>query len=125
MPFASVLLRVVLMLSLLLNGLNAAVAGEYPQRATTPAATDVAPPCHGHDAMAMGGDAAVGALIAAGDDGHCRIKDCLRTCAQQPLLGAATLPPLHAPWFTFAPPAKADRDRPAPALPRIQRPPIG
>lgn len=117
MSVVSTLLRVVLMLSLLLNGLNAAMAGEYPQRAVV-----AEPPCHMHTGVAAK-DSSRQAQPPE-DDGHCRIKECVRSCAQQPALamtGQLTMPPAYPGYLV---PAPSDLGRPMPALSRIQRPPI-
>lgn len=117
MSVASTLLRVVLMLSLLLNGLNAAMAGGHLQRAVA-----AEPPCHAHAGM-VAEDSGRQAQPPE-DDGHCRIKECVRSCAQQPALamaGQLTMPAAYAGHFV---PAPNDLGRPTPALPRIQRPPI-
>jgi len=129
MRFASALLRVVLMMSLLFNGLNVAVAGHHEAGAgaAAPPTAQPMPPCHDQDrstaapAMHHGGQADP----QSDDDGHCRAIDCLRACAQQPALPLSALAPLPAPWFSLKPAIAVDRDRPAPALSRIQRPPIG
>lgn len=127
MRFASALLRVVLMISLLFNGLNVAVAGHHEAgTGTASPATQAMPPCHDQDrstaATAMHHEGQAG---PQSDDGHCRAIDCLRACAQQPALPLSALAPLPAPWFSLKPEITVDRDRPAPALSRIQRPPIG
>ncbi|MEN5267315.1 CopL family metal-binding regulatory protein [Stenotrophomonas sp. TWI587] len=133
MSASGLLLRVVLMLSLLLNGLNVAMAGPMAlamaerSRTSTPA-----PPCHGdapmpaahaHHAMAAAGSADTG-VQAPHDGDHCKIKDCLRSCAQQPSLTVqiawiATPPPL-----SLAPVLTAHPSQPMPPLDRITRPPI-
>ncbi len=133
MSASGLLLRVVLMLSLLLNGLNVAMAGPMmlamaeASRTSTPA-----PPCHGdapmpathaHHAMAAAGSADTG-VQAPHDGDHCKIKDCLRSCAQQPSLNVqiawiATPPPL-----SLAPVLTAHPSQPMPPLDRITRPPI-
>jgi len=129
MSAGGLLLRVVLMLSLFLNGLNAAMAGPMVLAMAMPAAPigdAPAPPCHGEGHAAMHGDQAdAPAPAQAPDDSeHCRIKDCLRNCAQQPGLTAQiawipTPPPLSpAPL-----PATQDVLR-SPPLDRITRPPI-
>lgn len=130
MSASGLLLRVVLMLSLLLNGLNVAMAGPMalamaePSRTSTPGT-----PCHGdapmpaahhHDAMAT----ADTSVQAPHDGDHCKIKDCLRSCAQQPSLTVqiawiATPPPL-----SLAPILTAHPSRVMPPLDRITRPPI-
>ncbi len=124
MPFASTLLRVVLMISLLLNGLNVAVAGHHEAGPAAAAMTaQVSPPCHERDPTAA--DVPHGEHPGVqSDEGHCRAIDCLRACAQQPALPLALMVPVHALWFSLTPAIAADRDRPAPALSRIQRPPI-
>jgi cytochrome c55X len=130
MSASGLLLRVVLMLSLLLNGLNAAMAGPMTlaMLPSAPAEAD-APPCHsrapvaaahGHHAMA----ADETGVQAPHDGDHCKIKDCLRSCAQQPSLTVqiawiATPPPL-----SVAPILAAHPSQPMPPLDRITRPPI-
>ncbi|WP_411851868.1 CopL family metal-binding regulatory protein [Stenotrophomonas sp. LGBM10] len=128
MTAGGLLLRLILMLSLLLNGLNVALAGSMTLALAQPADTAVAapaPPCHGHEASAPPAPAVVLDHAQAPHDGdHCKIKDCLRTCAQQPSLAvqiawiATPAPPALAPL----PPARAT----LPSLPldRITRPPI-
>jgi hypothetical protein len=127
MSAGGLLLRVVLMLSLLLNGLNAAMAGPMVlDMAQAPAVKQAAaPPCHGEDHAALpvapnGTDDAQ----APEDSEHCKIKDCLRNCAQQPSLTAqiAWLP-LPPPPFQAPLPVASSR---LPSLPldRITRPPI-
>ncbi len=124
MPFASSLLRVVLMISLLLNGLNVAVAGHHEaDRGAAAITAQATPPCHEQERIAT--TAHHGEQSGPqNDEGHCRAIDCLRACAQQPALPLSMLAPVHVPWFSLMPAIAADRDRPAPALPRIQRPPI-
>ncbi|MEG2804582.1 CopL family metal-binding regulatory protein [Stenotrophomonas sp.] len=132
MSVGGLLLRVVLMLSLLLNGLNAALAGPMAlamATATTAAPADAAPPCHDTPptttlAPAHPADADAGAQ-APHDDTHCRLKDCLRSCAQQPGLTAtiAWLP--SPPPLAMAPPHPPRPALPSPPLDRITRPPIG
>ncbi len=131
MSASGLLLRVVLMLSLLLNGLNVAMAGPMALALAEPAtASRAAPPCHGeapaatlpHDHHAMPG--AASGVQAPHDGDHCKIKDCLRSCAQQPSLTAqvawlATPPPL-----SLAPLPAAHPSQPTPPLDRITRPPI-
>lgn len=127
MSVASLLLRVVLMISLLLNGLNAAMAGEHRMDApeTAPAA---APPCHGHappQADLQPPHANDHQTQAAPDDAHCKLKDCVRTCAQQPALAAEGLALFAADYAGTRPLQQHAPGHPTPALPRIQRPPIG
>ena len=129
MSAGGLLLRVVLMLSLLLNGLNAAMAAPMAlAMATPPAAATAAPPCHDAPAatpMQPGHHSHIDAGVQAPHDGdHCAIKDCLRSCAQQPSLTAqvawlATPPPL-----SLAPLPAAHPSQPTPPLDRITRPPI-
>lgn len=129
MSAGGLLLRVVLMLSLLLNGLNAAMAGPMVLAMAMPAAPTEdapAPPCHGEGHAALHGERTdtPPPAQAPDDSEHCRIKDCLRNCAQQPGLTAQiawipTPPPLSpAPL-----PATQDVLRSLP-LDRITRPPI-
>lgn len=131
MSLASTLLRVLLMLSLLLNGAHAAMAGEYVLHAAQETDTAASPPCHGMptaDGADVAASTAHGLTGAHSDappgDAHCRMKDCARACAQLPLMGVAALPPLHGPWRTLAPSTALEADRPAPPLPRAVRPPI-
>ena len=119
------------MLSLLLNGLNVAMAGPMALALAEPAtASRAAPPCHGdapaaalpHDHHDVPG--AASGVQAPHDGDHCKIKDCLRSCAQQPSLTAqvawlATPPPL-----SLAPRPAAHPSQPTPPLDRITRPPI-
>lgn len=113
MSLASTLLRVVLMLSLLLNGLNAAMAAAV-DRGTAD--------CHHHAGPQA--DAAPQAKAPA-HDAHCQIKDCVRSCAQHPLLGVQPLPVMTGPALSLAPQPMPANGRPAPPLPPISRPPIG
>jgi cytochrome c55X len=126
MSAGGLLLRVVLMLSLLLNGLNAAMAGPMVLAMATPAAAEdaPAPPCHGQDHAAMHGAPAEPPAQAPDDSEHCRIKDCLRNCAQQPSLA------VQIAWLPVPPPPSpvllrvAHPALPSPPLDRITRPPI-
>lgn len=126
MSASGLLLRVVLMLSLLLNGLNAAMAGPMALAMAMPAAAEAAPapPCHGHDPAGMHGAPEQAAAAAPDDSDHCRIKDCLRNCAQQPSLTAQIA------WIPVPPPPSpvqlrvTQRSLPSPPLDRITRPPI-
>jgi hypothetical protein len=133
MSASGLLLRVVLMLSLLLNGLNVAMAGPMTLAMAEASRTiPPAPPCHGdapmpaahdHHAMAAAGSADTG-VQAPHDGDHCKLKDCLRNCAQQPSLTVqiawiATPPPL-----SLAPVLTAHPSQPMPPLDRITRPPI-
>ncbi len=126
MSLASTLLRVVLMLSLLLNGLNAAMASgheEMGRMAHAVAALDGGDAaCHHHAAMQA--DEAPQAKAPA-HDAHCQIKDCVRSCAQHPLLVVQPLPYLAGPALSLAPQPMSATGRPAPPLPPISRPPIG
>lgn len=126
MSLASTLLRVVLMLSLLLNGLNAAMASgheEMGRMAHAVAALDGGDAdCHRHAAMQA--DEAPQAKAPA-HDAHCQIKDCVRSCAQHPLLVVQPLPYLAGPALSLAPQPMPATGRPAPPLPPISRPPIG
>lgn len=130
MSASGLLLRVVLMLSLLLNGLNVAMAGPMALALAEPAvAGSVAPPCHGeapataaHDHHAM---TAPGAAAQAPHDGdHCKIKDCLRSCAQQPSLTVQVAWLATPPPVSMAPLTAARPTLPTPPLGRITRPPI-
>jgi len=128
MSLASTLLRVVLMLSLLLNGLNAAMASGHEDmgrmaHAKTSAMTDGASAgCHHHTGMTAG-DAPQ--AKAPAHDAHCQIKDCVRSCAQHPLLAVQALPFLTGPGLSLAPQPMPADGRPAPPLPPLSRPPIG
>ena len=131
MPLASTLLRLLLMLSLLLNGANAAMAGEYVLHAAQERDAAAAPPCHrmpAGSALDAPASAVHGVSGAHSDappgEADCRMKDCARACAQLPLMGVAALPALHGPWRALAPSTAIDANRPAPALPRVVRPPI-
>ncbi len=131
MTTGGLLLRMVLMFSLLCNGLNVAMAGPMALALAEPPGThSAAPPCHDSAPMPSAHDHH--AVVAAADtvaqpphDGdHCRIKDCLRSCAQQPSLTVqiawiATPPPLLLPPILTAHPSQ-----PMPPLDRITRPPI-
>ncbi|HEL4847535.1 MULTISPECIES: CopL family metal-binding regulatory protein [Stenotrophomonas] len=127
MSLASTLLRVVLMLSLLLNGLNAAMASGHEEmgRMAHAAATAVdggTADCHHHAGMQA--DEAPQAKAPA-HDAHCQIKDCVRSCAQHPLLVVLPLPVMAGPALSLAPQPMPANGRPAPPLPPISRPPIG
>ncbi|CAH0065800.1 CopL family metal-binding regulatory protein [Stenotrophomonas maltophilia] len=126
MSLASTLLRVVLMLSLLLNGLNAAMASgheEMGRMAHAVAALDGGDAdCHHHAAMQAD---EVPQAKAPAHDAHCQIKDCVRSCAQHPLLVVQPLPYLAGPALSLAPQPMSATGRPAPPLPPISRPPIG
>lgn len=127
MSLASTLLRVVLMLSLLLNGLNAAMASGHEDMGRMAHAVAAAvdggdADCHHHAAMQT--DEAPQAKAPA-HDAHCQIKDCVRSCAQHPLLVVQPLPYLAGPGLSLAPQPMPATGRPAPPLPPISRPPIG
>ncbi|EMT5437700.1 MULTISPECIES: CopL family metal-binding regulatory protein [Stenotrophomonas] len=127
MSLASTLLRVVLMLSLLLNGLNAAMASgheEMGRMAHAVAATVEGGDADCHHHAAMQADETPQAKAPA-HDAHCQIKDCVRSCAQHPLLVVQPLPYLAAPGLSLAPQPMPANGRPAPPLPPISRPPIG
>ncbi|MDV3467855.1 CopL family metal-binding regulatory protein [Stenotrophomonas sp. C3(2023)] len=129
MPLPSLLLRLLLMISLVLNGLNIAVAAPMAARVAAAAEVHAAdhrpvqPPCHDAAPVVHGSAQAHGGLESAAAD-HCQIKDCLRSCAQQPalVLGIALLP--AGPYGTVVPQGAHGPDRPSPALPQISRPPI-
>lgn len=128
MSLASTLLRVVLMLSLLLNGLNAAMASGHEEmgrmaHAVAAAAAGGDADCH-HAGMQA--DPAPQAKAPA-HDAHCQIKDCVRSCAQHPLLVVQPLPFMAGPALSLAPQPMPATGRPAPPLPLppISRPPIG
>ncbi|KAG1436555.1 hypothetical protein G6F57_020611 [Rhizopus arrhizus] len=127
MSLASTLLRVVLMLSLLLNGLNAAMASGHEEmgrmaHAVAAAAEDGEADCPHHAGMQA--EQAPQAKAPA-HDAHCQIKDCVRSCAQHPLLVVQPLPYLAGPALSLAPQPMPANGRPAPPLPPISRPPIG
>lgn len=123
------LLRVVLIFSLLFNGLNIGMAAPMAL-ALLPAAPveHGQPPCH---SQATVHHAAPAADHGTGHDGstphdgdHCQLKDCLRNCAQQPSLTAQLR------WLPTPPPAapapfpQPRASLPSPLLDRISRPPI-
>ncbi|EKT4070303.1 TPA: CopL family metal-binding regulatory protein [Stenotrophomonas maltophilia] len=127
MSLASTLLRVVLMLSLLLNGLNAAMASGHEEMGRMAHAVAAAvdggdPDCQHHAAMQA--DEAPQAKAPA-HDAHCQIKDCVRSCAQHPLLVVQPLPFMAGPALSLAPQPMPATGRPSPPLPPISRPPIG
>jgi len=126
MSLASTLLRVVLMLSLLLNGLNAAMASgheEMGRMAHTAAALEGGnADCHHHAGMQAH---QAPQTKAPAHDAHCQIKDCVRSCAQHPLLVVQALPFMAGPALSLAPQPMPATGRPAPPLPPISRPPIG
>lgn len=133
MSVGNLLLRVVLMLSLLLNGLNVAMAGPMALALATPVTAGAAPPCHGDAPVPMPAmhpdhpaSAGVDAVLQAPHDGdHCKIKDCLRSCAQQPGMTVA-IAWLPSPPPLWPSPVSAPRPAlPTPPLDRITRPPIG
>ncbi|MGE8217835.1 MAG: CopL family metal-binding regulatory protein [Stenotrophomonas maltophilia] len=121
------LLRVVLMLSLLLNGLNAAMAGPMTLAMAHASTAEAAPPCHGdapaapphHDPAATAG------AQAPQDGDHCKIKECLRSCAQQPSLTVAIAWLPSPPPPALAPLGYLGTAMPMPPQDRITRPPIG
>ncbi len=126
MSLASTLLRVVLMLSLLLNGVNAAMAsghalqGPMAHDMTTVAADE--PDCHHHAGMQAEPSPEA---QAPAHDSHCQMKDCVRSCAQQPVLAVQPLALPVGPAWSLAPQPVHASGRPAPPLPPISRPPIG
>ncbi len=138
MPFMSpggLLLRVVLMLSLLFNGLNVGMAAPMVLALLPAAAADPGqPPCHrqanaSHEpppapASAVHGHRHDHDARSPHDGDHCRLKDCLRNCAQQPSLTAQVLwLPTPMP-LAQAPLRQAGPVLPPPPLDRITRPPI-
>lgn len=127
MSLASTLLRVVLMLSLLLNGLNAAMASGHEEmgriaHAMASASGGGDADCH-HNAGPQADQSPQ--AKAPAHDAHCQIKDCVRSCAQHPLLVVQPLPYLAGPGLSLAPQPMPATGRPAPPLPPISRPPIG
>lgn len=122
MSVASTLLRLVLMLSLLFNGLNVAMASAHAGPALAEAAARTSPPCHTHADMATAPHASQ--LQAPIDDRHCKLKDCLRACAQQPALPAAGALLVPVTPADAGPLPQHAADIPTPSLQRIQRPPI-
>jgi cytochrome c55X len=126
MSTRGLLLRVVLMLSLLLNGLNVAMAAPMAL-ALLPAASvaEAEPPCHG-DAprVALHAGHASSTDSTPHDGDHGRIKDCLRDCAQQPgLTPQIAWQPSRLPRGDGPQPAPAHAS-PMPVRERISRPPI-
>ncbi len=127
MSTRGLLLRVVLMLSLLLNGLNVAMAAPMAL-ALLPAtaAAEGEPPCHG-DAppVTVHAGQASSAEAPPHDGDHGQIKDCLRDCAQQPgLTPQIAWQPTRLPRAESPQPAPAEAS-PMPLRERISRPPIG
>lgn len=124
---ASTLLRVLLMLSLLLNGANAAMAGEYLLHANqaAPAAAST-PPCHTLENAGQADSTATHApgTQAPADDHRCSMNDCARACSQLPMVGVALLPLPQGPWADAAPSGALHTRHPAPSLARVVRPPI-
>jgi len=127
MSVASTLLRLLLMISLLLNGVNAAVAApvaiaaaDQAQGSTSThrsADTD----CHG----LMASHAAPPAAVAPAAQDPCKIKSCLRSCAQQPALAVQPLLLTGLPARSAAPLPLPTGGLPTPPQLRINRPPIG
>jgi len=132
MSRASLLLRVLLLISLLVNGLGVAVAGSHGAASPSPAAQpSAAPPCHdGTTAAALppGGDhhATHDQSDPQAPDGkpHCTGIDCLRACAQQPALTFTALVLPRAPAIGSQPERPLDQGLPSPLLPTLHRPPI-
>lgn len=125
MSLASTLLRVLLMVSLLCNGLGAAVAG-IPGGSTAVVESErssATAGCHGHGMPTAQTHAA--GLQAPADDDSCRIKECLRSCAQHPALVLQPLLLPSGPALSLMPQPMPDHRLPAPLLPRLYRPPIG
>ncbi|AWH26300.1 CopL family metal-binding regulatory protein [Stenotrophomonas sp. YAU14D1_LEIMI4_1] len=126
MSVASTLLRVVLMLSLLLNGVNAAMASGHaqmgPMAHENASAAAIEPDCHHHAGMQA---EPAPETQAPAHDRHCQMKDCVRSCAQQPLLAVQPLALPVGPAWSLAPPPVHASGRPAPPLPPLSRPPIG
>ncbi|MET0281014.1 MAG: CopL family metal-binding regulatory protein [Steroidobacteraceae bacterium] len=133
MSASGLLLRVVLILSLLLNGLNVARAGPMVLAMAEPSRThSPAPPCHGdapmpaaHDHHGLAATAPADPGVQAPHDGDAgKIKDCLRSCAQQPSLAVQIAWMATPPPVALAPVAPAHPSQPMPPLDRITRPPI-
>ena len=126
MSLASLLLRVVLMLSLLLNGLNAAMASGYEDMGrmahAMAGAEGAMADCPHHGGLSAEAEPQA---KAPAHDAHCQIKDCVRSCAQHPLLVVQPLPYLAGPALSLTPQPMPANGRPAPPLPPISRPPIG
>lgn len=133
MSSGGLLLRVVLMLSLLFNGLNVGMAAPMALALLPVAAADAGqPPCH-RQAAAAHADHAAPASAEQGhghnarsphDGDHGRLKDCLRDCAQQPSLTAQVLWLPTAMPLAQAPQHDTGAALPSPPLDRITRPPI-
>ncbi len=120
------LLRVLLIISLLVNGLGVAVAGAHGSAPAQTMATgsNEGPPCHGTEAMMPADAPATGHHQGSDHERPCSGIDCLRACAQQPALAVSALL-LPVPAYGMAVPvAPLDPGRPAPPLPAISRPPI-
>ncbi len=132
MPFMSpggLLLRVVLILSLLFNGLNVGMAAPMAL-ALLPAAPveHGQPPCHSqataHHAEPAADHGTGHHASTPHERDHCQLKDCLRNCAQQPSLTAQVLWLPTPPPIALAPLGEVRASLPAPPLDRISRPPI-
>lgn len=121
------LLRVLLIISLLVNGLGVAVAGVHgstPAQSITNGAPHGGLPCHGTETMTPTDASATSHHEGRDHERPCSGIDCLRACAQQPALAvSALLLPVPA-YGMAAPVAPLDPGRPAPPLPPISRPPI-
>lgn len=130
MSAPSLLLRIVLMLSLLLNGLNAALASGHEDMGRASARMQVIEhasmaDCPHHGSAGMNADGDAPASDATGHDAHAQIKDCMRSCAQHPLLAVLPLPFLASPGLAPPPPVMTRDGLPSPPLPPASRPPIG
>ncbi len=123
------LLRVLLMLSLLLNGLNVGMAAPMALALLPAAAVEHAqPPCHSeataHHAEPAADHGTDHPTSTPHEGDHCQLKDCLRNCAQQPSLTAQVLWLPTPPPIAQAPLGEVRASLPAPPLDRISRPPI-
>ena len=125
MSIASTFLRVLLMISLVFNGLNVAAAGGHAMAAPNAATFAAEPPCHSHSASSI--SAALPAAPQAGSadsHGDCKLKECLRVCAQQPALTTAGLPLLAAAPAVAGPAGQRAPRYPTGAPSPLHRPPI-
>jgi hypothetical protein len=135
MSLAGIVLRFVLGLSLVLNGIGGSLAATemaLGAAAIAPAATSAASPptahagCHDHASMPRHRDSPAQPVgkVPAGHSDCCGVGLCGCACAQLPSLAALEL--------LFVPPrleherlsGVVDPNRPSPALPHLIRPPI-